>query len=625
MKQMPISLPTLAVTSTFLIGHPSWATSALPAPVSVGFSSNGVPIFAKRDTANVSGGLLALHQEFQAYSEQARKRGASAGGFKSLNPGTSIIGDSVLIDTAAFADPDVLANDLRALGAQRVTVFGRMVSARLPLTAIPQLSTLSSLQVARLSYMQKHVGAVTSQGDPAMRSNIARTTFAVDGTGIKVGTISDSYDCLGTAAAGVASGDLPVGVTVLVNGACPQSDEGRGMMEIVHDIAPGATLSFNSADGGQAGFAAGIIALANDGATVINDDISYPNEPFYQDGVISQAINTVKAMGVAYFTASGNGARKGYEAAFRPSGQTVNLGVGPQQAHDFDPGAGVDICQQITIPVGSSVGFSFQWDQPFFSVSGAPGSLSDMDIILTDASCNTAAAPLATAVDSNIGADAIELLNYTNPGPATTFGVVILHSAGPFPGLMKNIDTAETITFDEFDTRSGSSYGHPLAQGGLSVAAAYYADTPAFGTTPPVVEGSSSAGGGAILFSTSGVRLVTPEQRLQPAITAPDGGDTSFFGGDDPDDTGFPNFFGTSAAAPHAAGVAALMRQFKPSLTPDLIYTALKASAIDMDDPSTVGFDTGFDFSTGAGLIQADAALRRVEENIFANGFELTP
>ena len=147
-------------------------------------------------------------------------------------------------------------------------------------------------------------------------------------------------------------------------------------------------------------------------------------------------------------------------------------------------------------------------------------------------------------------------------GPTTTFGIVVLHSAGPTPGLIKVIDTAETVVFNEFDTKSGASYGHPLARGGVGVGAAYYQDTPAFGTTPPVVEGSSSAGGGVILFSTTGMRLAAPDVRQQPLITAPDGGDTSFFGGSDPDGTGFPNFFGTSAAAPHAAAVAALMRQY---------------------------------------------------------------
>ena len=622
MKLTRTQLALFTVAATAIGGNAAWAASSVYSPLGVAQLNNGVPNFSKADTAKVSGGLLALGQEFQAYSERPASFGTAATEFKSRDTQASIAADSVVIDTAAAGDVDALADDLRALGAQDVSVFGRMVSCRFPLNAITQLKDLSSLQLARVSTMHTHVGAVTSQGDVALRANLARTTFSVDGTGVKVGTLSDSYNCLGTAAAGVTSGDLPAGVTLLLDGACPGgSDEGRAMMEIIHDVAPGSPLSFRTAGGGEASFAAGIIALANDGAKVINDDISYGSEPFYQDGVIAQAINTVKSMGVAYFTSSGNGARKAYESTFRASGQFVNLGFGPEEAHDFDAGAGVDICQQITIPVGKSVALSFQWDQPFFSVSGAPGSASDMDIILTNAACNTAAR-LATAANSNVGSDPLEILSYTNPGPATTFGVVILHSAGPNPGLMKTIDTAETVVFDEFDTKSGASYGHPLARGGLGVAAADYAETPAFGVTPPLVEGSSSAGGGAILFTTTGVRLAAPEQRLQPAITAPDGGDTSFFGGSDPDNTGFPNFYGTSAAAPHAAGVAALMRQLKPALSPDSIYGALKASAIDMDDPSTAGFDAGFDYSTGAGLIQADAALTRVVDIIFANGFE---
>jgi Ca2+-binding RTX toxin-like protein len=168
---------------------------------------------------------------------------------------------------------------------------------------------------------------------------------------------------------------------------------------------------------------------------------------------------------------------------------------------------------------------------------------------------------------------------------------------------------SDSITMDQFDTKTGASWGHSAALGGLGVGAARYQDTPAFGVTPPVIEAFSSAGGSPILFDTAGNRLATPEVREQPAITAPDGADTTFFGGSNPDGTGFPNFVGTSAAAPHAAAVAALMKHLVVTLTPDATYAALKATAIDMDDPSTGGFDTGFDFGTGFGLIQADAAL----------------
>jgi subtilisin family serine protease len=82
---------------------------------------------------------------------------------------------------------------------------------------------------------------------------------------------------------------------------------------------------------------------------------------------------------------------------------------------------------------------------------------------------------------------------------------------------------------------------------------------------------------------------------MEPEIVAPDGGDTTFFG-TDTDGNGFPNFFGTSAAAPHAAGVAALLLQDKPFQ----VYASLEGAAIDMDI-------AGFDNNSGFGLIQADA------------------
>ncbi|MGH2668895.1 MAG: S8 family serine peptidase, partial [bacterium] len=147
------------------------------------------------------------------------------------------------------------------------------------------------------------------------------------------------------------------------------------------------------------------------------------------------------------------------------------------------------------------------------------------------------------------------------------------------------------------------------ALGGLGVGAADYRDTPAFGQSPPLIEDFSSAGGIPIHFDTAGNRLAPPENRQQPDITAPDGVDTTFFD-TDTDGSGFPNFAGTSASAPHAAGIAALITERNPSFGPDNIYSVLKSTAIDMDDPATPGiFDTGFDFGTGHGLVQADAAL----------------
>ena len=567
---------------------------------------------SKAAMAKMGADLMALHAEYQAHLARTSRQGAAAPAFKSSNTLPPIAEGAVVIDTAASGDPESLAADLRALGAENVTVFGRLVSARFPITAIPALEGLSSLQFARPAYATTNSGAVTSQGDRAMGADIARITFDVDGTGVLVGTLSDSFNCLGGAAAGVASGDLPAGITVLEEGPCAdgRTDEGRGMMEIIHDIAPGTTQAFHTAEGGQANFAQGIIELANAGARVINDDIIYFREPMFQDGPIAQAVDQVKALGVSYFSAAGNDARTSYESPFRPSGTFLNIGFGAEEAHDFDPGAGVGTCQQITIPLGRTLRGVYQWDQPFFSVSGPPGSASDMDIVLTNAACTTI---LAVSADGNLGGDPAEDFSFFNAGPTTTFGIIILQFSGPDPGLMKTvlIDSGRTsqITIDEFATKIGTSWGHSAALGGLGVGAADSRQTPAFNTSPPVIETFSSAGGTPILFDTAGNRLVTPEDRQQPDITAPDGTDTTFFGSDT-DGTGFPNFFGTSAAAPHAAALTALMIDLNSSIGPDAVYSVLKTTAVDMDDPATMAvFDTGFDCRTGFGLIQAEDAL----------------
>jgi subtilisin family serine protease len=569
---------------------------------------------ALRGAAGKAGrALLAIHHDYEDHLEAAQRRGAGLSGFRSADRLARISGGHVTIDAVAKGDPGVLATELRRLGLEGGAVFGRVVSGLLPIAAIPALQSLGPLGFARPAYAVTRAGAATSQGDIATRADIARGLFRANGTGITVGVLSDSFDCLGGAAAGIASGDLPAAVTVLEERAdcAGATDEMRALAEIVHDIAPGAAIAAHSAFNGEAGFAQGIVDLANAGSQVIVDDVIYLTEPMFQDGPVAQAVDRVKGLGVAYFSAAGNYGRGSYGSPFRGSGTTVDLGFGPEELHDFDPGPGVDVCQQITIPVGQPLIVDFQWDQPFFSVSGR-GSQSDLNILLRDADCQIV---LKNGVDANLGRDPIEIIDFTNPGPGTTFNVSISRFAGPPPDLQKYVFIPNVVTIDEFATtsESGTAWGHANAAGGLGVGAAFYQDTPAFGTPLPVIEPDSSAGGVAILFDTGGNRLPSPILRAQPAIIGPDGGNTTFFiPGVDPEQDGFPNFFGTSASAPHAAGVAALLRDFNPSLNADEVYNALRATAIDMDDPLTPGLDSGFDFGTGHGLIQADLALASV-------------
>jgi hypothetical protein len=517
----------------------------------------------------------------------------------------------VSIDAIASGDVRALQADLEALGMQGVVVAGRIASGHLPISAIDALAVLTSLQFAQPTYAATHAGLVTSQGDQAMRADVARTNFGLDGTGVTVGVLSDSFNCLGGAAADVASGDLsPVTVMQDEPGCSSGTDEGRAMLQLVHDVAPGADLAFATAFNGQAGFANNILALQTAGARVIVDDVIFFAEPMFQDGIIAQAVNTVVGSGVAYFSSAGNQARRAYQSAFNPgvvfADGTLSSAPGAPHffggtAHDFDPGPGVDICQQITIPANARFIVSFQWDSPFFSVSGPPGSPNDLDIYLLDASCTQI---LAGSTANNVKGDAAEVFEAPTAGATFTGNLMIVRFSGAAPHLMKYVAFGQG-TIDEFATNSGTIYGHTNAVGAEAVGAAGFVNTPAFGVSPPVLETFSSAGTTPILFSTTGDPAFDPRTD-KPEIVAPDGINTTFFGVDiDQDPDTFPTFFGASAAAPHAAAVAALLLEAVPTLTPILVYSALESTAIDMGSP-------GFDNDSGFGFIQADLALASI-------------
>ena len=200
------------------------------------------------------------------------------------------IPDVVTIDAVASGDPAALEAELIALGAQDTAIAGRMVSARIPLAAIPYLEGVVSLQFARAAQAVTNVGIVTSQGDKVMRADIARGLYGVDGTGVLVGVLSDSFNCQGGAATDMANGDLPPTVTVVQESPCgparARTRAGRCCRSSTTS-RPGASLAFATAFNGQASFAEQHPGTARCGAKVIVDDVSYVDEPMFQDGVIA--------------------------------------------------------------------------------------------------------------------------------------------------------------------------------------------------------------------------------------------------------------------------------------------------------------------------------------------------
>lgn len=539
--------------------------------------------------------------------------GGGAGGLTQAvdQAGGMTAGDLISLDILLADGFDAAAAEasLLAAGMSGVSVEGRAAGGWIDADAIDALEAIDAVVFARATYGLTMSGKVGAEGSIAANADAGREDHGVDGSGVTVGVLSDSFNSLGGFAADQSNGELDK-VRVLEDAF--GSDEGRAMLQIVHDVAPGADLLFHTANGGQTNFASGIRDLAKAGADVIVDDIIYLAEPFYQDGLISRAIDDVVAKGVSYFTAAGNAGDDGYESAFQGSNQQLSLTTSNGvfdlgEMHDFDRGAGVDVRQRIVVPEGENMLITFQWDQPFASLSsGGRASQSDMDIMLFKSGAPLTLDNLvAISASSNIGRDPVEIFQFVNQTNATNFDLVITHFGGPEAGRMKYVELGGA-RIAEHQTDSGTVFGHAPAEGAVGVGAAFWGFTPNHGQATPILEDFSSVGPATILFDDAGRRLAADDIRVGAEVVAADGVNTSFFGRDiafDADTA--PNFFGTSASAPNAAAVAALLLEANPNLSPDAIRNALRDSAIDMGQQ-------GFDDASGAGLIDAAAALSTV-------------
>jgi hypothetical protein len=304
----------------------------------------------------------------------------------------------------------------------------------------------------------------------------------------------------------------------------------------------------------------------------------------------------------------------------------------------------------------------------------AVGATSDLDLVFFSA--NGQVVPLCPpgvsrgitcqiTGDRNVGGDAVDLgILYTGRKKTAPqlFYVGLVVSAGPDPAHVKYYYNIQQGNFGvlEFDTQSGAAYGHANAAGAISVgAASWYATVPfsTSGLVPPndtqtpkidlspcapgCLNDFSSAGNIPIYLDKFGKRLGTPERRFNPSVTGPDGGNSTFFTSDSSydDDDGdglnspfstfisgldlpgdeLPNFFGTSASAPHVAAVAALMLEADTALAPAAVRSILESTARPIDkrftsnrpiiiDPIEPGPD-GYNDDAGTGLVDAAAAV----------------
>ncbi|MFA9408090.1 MAG: S8 family serine peptidase [Candidatus Dadabacteria bacterium] len=447
------------------------------------------------------------------------------------------------------------------------------------------------VKVTPPSYAHTRAGSLTTQGDAVLGSDDVRNILGFDGTGVKIGVISDGVDNL---AMSQATGDLPGFVDVGSN--ANGGDEGTAMLEIIHDIAPGADLAFYTAFPTSMNFLNAITFFMNNGVDIIVDDVGFLTQPYFQDGELAQAAQNAVDNGIIFVSAAGNDAQRHYQAFYIDDG-----GLDPDDdLHNFGAAAGgsSDVGMTYEIPGGGLAAFFLQWSDPFGSSS------NDYDLFIVDSFSGDILDSGTNPQNGND--DPFEFAIVENDGFGSLLVEIIIRKLSGTPQTLEmNFNLDGDLT--EFNVPEDAIFGHPAAPGVLATAAFDW-------KTPNTIESFSSHGPSSIISpsdATISTRAAITELRQKPEFSAPDGVSTTV--------PGFTTFFGTSAAAPHAAAVAALVLEAIEFTESNAtlgdttiakrqvveVKNALTSTAVDLGQP-------GFDNISGFGRINAFAAVQSV-------------
>ena len=567
-----------------------------------------------------------------ATAEQLALPSTGAGSLLRSADGSRLVVD---IRLASWAAPVLQA--LRDAGATILSddpAYGRVAVSVLPsdLAAVGDVAGVLYVGEELTPQVNAVCDATISEGDGILNADDLRAK-GFNGAGVKVGVISDSYNMAAAPATNatqdIASDDLPgavntcghTSVSTVADKPSAGTDEGRAMMQVVHDLAPGAALDFATASVSEPTFAANITALADQGASVIVDDVSYLDEPMYQDGIVEQAVTGVRARGVDYFSSSANnryvkgGNEVGsYEAVggYRPGTCPTGV-VGYADCHNFGTVGSPDNTFSYTNFASTNIRAILNWAEPWNG-----GINTDFDILVVNETTNTVLTTVATTNAGILGDQkAFEFYSVTQVAVANRGLVIARKSAAPpattprFKFIFVNnggnpIDTIEHATpvAGTGDVMGPTTFGHNGGADAMSVGASDV-------RVATTLKTYSSYGPVTTLFGpvngvTPAAPLASPRVVAKPDLVASECQRNTFFGGGSP-----PRFCGTSAAAPHAAAVAALLRQKYPSASVAAINNAMISTATPI-----AGVPASFQ---GGGLLNALGAsnlLRPVPDTV---------
>ncbi len=494
--------------------------------------------------------LEGVYKEFLlAYQDGGAEAAMVLAGERGLlTPDGENLRVTLILDTE---DSAPLTAQLEAVGVEVVSVFRDRVNVSVPVGLIGSaLETRDTESIFRYLTELDHVIAVRL---PDLRS-AERRGLAGEGVGV-VG--AEAWHRVGFSGEGVRIGvldlgfsgyeallgeELPEGVTVKKFGWYDEQEvHGVACAEIVHALAPDATLFFAWYDGSDAALGEAVAWLTAQKVDIITHSAGGVLGPRDGTGWDARLVEETVAQEVLWVNSAGNEAEVHYRGVF-----TDQDGDG---YHEFRPGVSVVPIHNLGY-IRVYLTWEDDWHRP----------TQDLELVIFDGGGDVIAAS-EDPQDGSVGQMPAEWI-VLHPDDDIIYAAVYAYA----------ID--RPVTFDIFAIGPGARV--------IGAVAAYSINSPgdAVGAlTVGAVEWDSDR---LAPYSSQGP---TPDGRLKPDISAPTDVSGRTYGQ--------RGFDGTSAAAPHVAGAAALVWQAYPTFSREQVIGLLLDSARDL---GPAGPDTGYGF-----------------------------
>jgi hypothetical protein len=486
-----------------------------------------------------------------------------------------------------------------------------LVSTTVPYDKLDAVAGLGWVTAMRPSLRPAvDVGPVTTEGVQLHKADLAQA-HGLTGRGQKIGAISGDVDHL---ADSVAQGELPADVQVLRQ-ADYADDEGTAMLEIIHDLAPQAKLAYASTRDTTADYVDAFHVLANAGVTMIAEDIALDDEPAFQQGIGAATAEGLAKHGIFVSSSAGNlGGRHAPRVTATGTGAGPDGVVGPFTGCPNAPDnvvklRGEDTTYNLNLLPGATVMPTLQWSEPraVYPTAGQ-GGFTDLNLYLMDAT-GTQCLAASNAVQADGVGDTIEQFIYQNKTGVAQPAKLVVDVQGtssakkaPVLDLRWRALSAGVQTIDPPE-RAGSMNPDSNYLGFATSAGAVNAS---LSVDPKTIalEAFSAAGPTQIITSTrcpggkpgpcKGVAGPLSSSFPAPYWAASDGVSVSgvgpFGSGTCPTAVqGQCRFFGTSASAPSAVGIAALTRQEFGGKLPPILLNAILAARAERRDGAAFG------------------------------------